>query len=198
MKGEFYVKRPKAPDENGTWRAAVMYNPGFWHFSRQAGVCEVGADEISPFLPRHKRVIVRAQTRADIANRGIGELSADSIYANYGDLLDKAYEEGLKHIPQDPFVGLFDLADETTRERVEAEREKQRLEKTLMDMEDTNISRSRLADRCGSADFIGRDPETGQTRYAQRGWTNPDPYATQIMPLWMIEKRREKLRRLSA
>ena len=82
-----------------------------------------------------------------------------------------------------------------SREEAEAKMEERRLDKALMGMEDRNISRSRLAEMCGSADNIGTNLVTNQPIYRQRGWANPDPNDTLIMPLYLIEEAREILRR---
>jgi len=42
-------------------------------------------------------------------------------------------------------------------------------------------------------DCVGRDPETNQPKYRQRGWTTEDAHSTWIMPLPLVEERKRQL-----
>lgn len=189
MKGRFYVNMPKAPDRKGVLKAEIKYKGKGCIFGRTAEVHTVNVNDYGSVDEALADMRSKLPERAAVAQNGLQSMPNYKSADDYGGLLEEAYCRGAG-------LPLPWEARNSRQAMISRLKDEDRLQYVLEDMENRNHSRSHIEDLCGSADFVGRDVETGDVIFQPRGWT--DPYRTHIMPLPMLERRREEIRRMSA
>ena len=211
MKGRLTCRLSGAPDAKGTLRTGITYRRGF--FSRRR--TETHEANVSDFeMPARARTDLDYRTiqRWTLASIGLRFIPDSVKYKDVGEMNDEACSLGeevvkqymdaqavrFRHMPfpdaTEAVLGLLAREEMLGKKREEFERhyetlQEARVQRALSEMETKNPSRSYIEDVIGGGmDCTGRNPETNQPKYRERGWTTKDAHSTWIMPAPMAER----------